>query len=280
MNVAQKLAVNYYRAKLNIIATISKKRAARKAFEMFCTPYKKNKKKTPPIFAKAEKLEFDVDGYSIKGFRFNHPADKKILIIHGFESSIKNFDRYIGPFISKGYEVIGFDAPAHGKSDGKTITLPMYIQVLESIDQRYGPIDRFMAHSFGGLALTHLLEKFPSDRIVKSVLIAPATETTTAIDSFFRFLDLKDDIRVEFDKYIYKKSGVEPSYFSIRRAMKSIESPILWIHDEEDEVTPLSDVLKVKEDGYTNIEFEITKGLGHRRIYKENKTVKRIVDFL
>jgi hypothetical protein len=38
--------------------------------------------------------------------------------------------------------------------------------------------------------------------------------------------------------------------------------------------------MKVKEDNHPNIEFVITKGLGHRRIYRENKVVRRIVEFL
>ncbi len=280
MKFAQKLAVNYIRAKLNLIAVVSKKRAAKKAFDIFCTPFRKPSKKTPPVFHKAEKLSFDLDGLTIKGYRFNHPSENKLMIIHGFESSVRNFDRYIAPFIRKGYEIIAFDGPAHGKSDGKRITLPLYIATLKKANELFGPANRFMAHSFGGLALAHLLESLPDQSGLKAVLIAPATETTTAIDSFFRFLDLKDEVRVEFDKYILKKGGVTAEHLSVRRAMNHITAPVLWVHDEEDDLTPLSDALKVKEDGHPNVEFEITRGLGHRKIYRENRIVKRIVDFL
>jgi pimeloyl-ACP methyl ester carboxylesterase len=62
--------------------------------------------------------------------------------------------------------------------------------------------------------------------------------------------------------------------------MKHIQARVLWVHDEQDEITPLADVLKVKEENHPNIEFMITTGLGHKRIYKENKVTKAIVDFL
>lgn len=280
MKLAQKLAVNYFRAKLNIIGVVSKKRAARKAFEMFCTPFRKPKKKPAKIFDKGEKLSFYLNDIQVKGYRFNHPQEKKLLIIHGFESSIRNFDRYIGPFIKKGYEVIGFDAPAHGRSEGKRITLPDYIRMLEEVNAQYGPCNRFLAHSFGALALAHLLENIKESNEIKSVLIAPATETTTAIDSFLRFLDLNEEIREEFYNHVRKKSGVDPSYFSVKRALQNVNSPILWFHDEEDEITPLQDALNVKELAKPTIEFEISKGLGHRQIYRENKVVKRIVEYL
>ncbi len=279
MKLAQKIAVNYLRAKLNITALVSRKKAAQKAFELFCTPFRKSRKKKPLIFDKAEKLTLIVEGLKIVGHRWNAPQEKKCLIVHGFESTSYNFDRYVHRFVRKGYEVLAFDAPAHGRSEGKQITLPLYVASLQKIYEKFGPIQSYMAHSFGGLALTHFLESLP-DKDFKIVLIAPATETTTAIDSFFTFLHLDNGIRKEFDQLIYEKGGRWPAEYSIRRAIQKIKGPVLWIHDEEDQMTPLSDALKIKEDGHPNIEFMITKGLGHRRIYRENNIVKRILDFL
>ncbi|WP_315815632.1 alpha/beta hydrolase [Paraflavitalea speifideaquila] len=149
-------------------------------------PLRKSKKKTPAIFERGEQLSFSLDGITIRGHRWNHPQTKKVLIVHGFESTTKNFDRYISPLIRKGYEVLAFDAPAHGQSDGKQITLPLYIRTLQEIFHIYGPIQSFMAHSLGGLALMHFIETIPHDAHTRVVLIAPATETTTAIDSFFQ----------------------------------------------------------------------------------------------
>ena len=280
MKLAQKIAVNILRAELNILAVISKRKAAKRALTYFCTPFSGKSKQVPRMYTLSEKLEFSLDGKMIRGYRFNHPADVKVLIIHGFESSAKNFDRYVAPFVRKGYEVLIFDAPAHGRSGGKQISLPEYKKTLEEICRIYGPINRFMAHSYGGLALAHLLEVWPHDDSTKAVFIAPATETVSAIDSFFRMLDLNDEIRKEFDQLIFDRSGVWPDYFSIQRTMPHIRAQILWIHDEEDEVTPLKDTKVIQDAGYPNVEFMITKGYGHRKIYRENKVLKRILDFL
>ena len=62
--------------------------------------------------------------------------------------------------------------------------------------------------------------------------------------------------------------------------MQHIRARVLWIHDEEDDTTPIEDVQKVQEKNYPQIQFVITKGLGHRRIYRENKITRLIVDFL
>lgn len=280
MKLAQKIAVSYFRTKFKLLTVVSSTKAAEKAFGLFCTPQRRNKKPPPKIFEQAEKLAFKFDGITIHGWRWNHGADRKVLIIHGFESSATSFDRYVKPLVKKGYEVLAFDAPAHGKSGSKLITAPLYAKTITEINQRYGPVQSFMAHSFGGLAVSLALEEIHHTSDSRLVLIAPATETTTAINTFFHFLKLDDSLRPEFEKIIIKAGGHPSSWYSIRRAMKLIRAKVLWLHDEDDEITPLADAYKVKEENYPNIQFVITKGLGHRRIYRDNKVSKAIVDFL
>ncbi|HEV7781253.1 MAG TPA: alpha/beta fold hydrolase [Chitinophagaceae bacterium] len=280
MKLSQRLALGYIRAKFQALTSVSKKKAAQKAFELFCTPQSRNKKKLPKIFETGEKLAFVLNDNVVRGWRFNHPAERKVLICHGFESSVINFDRYIKPLVKKGYEVLAFDAPAHGRSGGKTITAPRYKDMILAIHKEYGPVRSFMAHSFGGLAVSLALEEIGHQSDYRLVLIAPATETTTAIDSFFRLLKLDPVLRPEFEKIIIRTGGVGPEWYSIRRAMGNIWAKTRWYQDEEDEVTPMQDVLKVKEENYPNIEFVFTTGLGHRRIYRDNKVTRSVIEFL
>ena len=282
MKLAQKLAIKYVRAKLKMVALVSKPKAAKKALKLFSTPRKKAKVKTPPIFEKGIKLSFKLGDNTIRGHRWLPKGSplKKVLVQHGYESSSMKFSGYISAFVKKGYEVLAFDAPAHGESGGKEINLPMYTQMIEEVYNRFGPIDSFLAHSFGGLALAHFLEKIPFNEHTKVVLIAPATETVTAVDMFFEVLELDSEVRKEFDTMIFQKTGNKTEYFSVRRAMKHIKAPVLWVHDEEDDITPIKDVLKVKEENFPNIQFMFTKGLGHRKIYRDEKVMEAVVDFL
>jgi pimeloyl-ACP methyl ester carboxylesterase len=280
MKFSQKLALSYLRTKFKLIGAISKKKAAEQAFELFCTPQRRNKKPLPAIFEKAETLHFKLDGIQLTGWRWNKGGIKKLLLLHGFESSVINFDRYIRPFVKKGYEVLAFDAPAHGRSEGQVINAPLYRKMILEIYRKYGPIDHFIAHSFGGLALSLALEEINDTVDKRMVLIAPATETVTAIDTFFRFLNLDPAIREDFDKTIIRKGGLPPSWYSIKRAMKHIKATVLWVHDENDDTTPLSDVKELMKDRPSNIEFYITKGLGHRRIYRDAEVTHKIIEFL
>ncbi len=125
------------------------------------------------------------------------------------------------------------------------------------------------------------LAEIKHDANYRVVLIAPATETTTALDQFFKFIHITDkEVRDEFEKIITKMSGQQVSWFSIRRTLQKIKAKILWLHDEDDKITPLKDVFAIKKEAHTNIRFVITKGLGHGRIYRDAEAGKAIIDFL
>jgi len=279
MKLAQRLAIGYIQTKFKLLAGLSKRKAAEQAFVLFSTPFLRSKRLGVP--KSAEVLSFKFKNLTINGFRWNFPQNTKVLILHGFGSAAYKFEAYAAPLVKKGYEVLAFDAPAHGNSEGKTVNAVEYADMINKVIELYGPVHKFIAHSFGGIALSLALEKKEHDPETKIVFIAPATETTTAVDGAFAMLKISDArVKNEFHKIIYNISGKETAWFSIRRAIKNIKADVLWIHDEDDDVTPLSDALKVKEDNHPNINFVITKGLGHQKIYKDQHTKNQVISFL
>lgn len=279
MALAQKIALGYLRAKLNLLGVISPKKAAKEALIIFSTPYRKVRKKVPPIFEKSEHLQFTLHRKKVFAYRWNHPSPKRFLILHGFESSAYNFDRYVKPMVRKGYEVVALDAPAHGRSEGKTINLLEYIEAIHETWKRFGPFDGVMAHSFGGLAISLYLHQHPQNHPPQVALIAPATETSTAVDSFFRLLQLNDQVKEEFKRQVHQRTGFWPADFSISRVAASLQAQVFWAHDEDDDMTPLADALPIRQQNLPNFRFHITRGLGHRRIYRDNQVSRAIIDF-
>ncbi len=280
MKIQQKLAIGFFRTKINFLRIFSVRKAAEEALRLFLTPMKTSSKEKD-VFKNAVHLQFDFEGKLLKGFRWNHPGEKKILILHGFSSSCQNFDKYVHPLLKKNYEVIAFDAPAHGKSEGTSTNAIEYSEMIRKIHELYGPVNGFIAHSFGGIAVCLAMENIEHDANTKIVLIAPATETNTAVDGAFSILGLKNErVRKTVDDLIYERSGKETAWFSVRRAMNNIRASVLWFHDEDDDITPLSDALKVKADNHSNIKFVVTKGLGHRKIYRDEAVVNGTAEFL
>ncbi|MBB1286994.1 alpha/beta hydrolase [Flavisolibacter sp. BT320] len=280
MSLAKRLAVRYIRTKLTLLGKVSKRKAAEKAFEIFTTPPTRVNKDLPPVFKKAESLQFIFQNTRICGYRWNYPLDKKVLILHGFESSVVNFEKYIQPLLKKGYEVLAFDAPAHGRSGGKIINAVDYKNFIQHILNDYGPITNFITHSFGGLALSLALEEVPHDESWKVVFIAPATESERAMQNFFHLVKLDDEIKNEFRKLVEEANGKPLSWYSVARASASIKAQVLFLQDKLDLQTPFADVEPIMQKAYPNYRFVISEGLGHRRIYKDASTLKTIMEFL
>ena len=279
MKLTQRLAIGYVQTKFKLLSVISKRKAAEKAFVIFGTPFMKSIRKAP--IKNAEVIHFQLNNKKMNGYRWNHPQAKKALILHGFGSAAHKFEDYALLLIEKGFEVLAFDAPAHGNSEGDTTNAIEYSEMIIEVMERFGPIENFIAHSFGGISLSLALEQVTHDANTKVVFIAPATETTSAVDGAFKMLKLKNEtVRNEFENIILNLTGKNVAWFSMRRAMDNIKATILWVHDEEDDITPWADALKVKEDNHPNIKFVCTKGLGHRKIYHDESIKKQVIDFM
>ena len=271
--------LSYFKTKIRLASLASVRWGAQIAFDMFSTPYRKSKKPKPTIFKHAENIKITVNDCQINGYKWNPTANKQILILHGFESRAYKFDMYITPLLNNGWGITVMDAKAHGKSEGKQIILPDYVAMIETLEKQYRQFSGYLAHSFGGIAVSLHLEKSANPE-AKLVLIAPATETETAIRLFSKIVGLKEQVVSTIDDLILEKSGKPTSFYSLKRIVPRLSNKILWVHDQNDKITPLTDVQPLIDQHPSHVEFVITSGLGHSRIYKEEKVIDKVVDFL
>jgi pimeloyl-ACP methyl ester carboxylesterase len=272
LKLTQQLALTYYKTKIHTIGLVSPRKAAERAYELFCTPRKPKKKiKEPPLFHKAEKLQLNVNNTILKGFRFIplNPNGNKILILHGFSSYSYKFEKYVSLLKKQGFEIVTFDAPAHGLSDGKLINALIYKEAILKIEDSFGPFYGLMGHSLGGLAGALAFKEFSEQPKRRLVLVAPAIRTDSAIQHFYGLLSIDQKIRTAFELLIKEKTHESINDISVSYAIKYINAPILWIHDKDDKVCLYEDVVPILNGHPANIQFVITEGLGHSRIYKE-----------
>ncbi len=283
MKFRQRIALGYYRTRINTIGLVSPHRAAVLAFDLFSNPFKSNAKRiAPAIFHKANPLSIQLNQFTIHGFQWksNQPDAKKILIVHGFGSYAYKFDNYIVALLKEGFEVLAFDAPGHGSSEGKRINALLYRDMIIEVTNQFGPLYGIIAHSLGGLAASLAMEQIKKNIPDKLVLIAPATETKTAVEHFFGVIKIDGPIKDAFYEIIEALAQQPISYFSVARVVRNAQFNILWVHDEEDNICSFEDVKPLLSEQLPKLELIITKGLGHNKIYKTSTTKDKIVHFL
>lgn len=275
----QKFIINYFRIKIKLLSLLSQKSASLNAFKIFCTPFFRTLYR-PEQILNAEALHYHFEDQSIHGYRWNKGANKKALIVHGYRSALCNLEHFAHKLSTKKYEIYAFDAPAHGLSSGSMLTALQYKNFVGSIINHFGPFDAFITHSFGGLAVCMNLTEIDNQNI-KTVLIAPAANSKTLVEQFFEEMRISNtQIKTGFYNHITELSGREIDWFSIHRCAPYIKGPVLWIHDLEDPITPVDDAKKLQSIGQDNFKYIFTNNLGHRRIYRDEKVVNAIIDFL
>jgi pimeloyl-ACP methyl ester carboxylesterase len=282
MKLIQRIVLKYYIIKFKAIELVSPSKAAKAAFKLFCTPYSGRKiHEEPAVFSKADKLSFQFNDHRIKGFRWQpgQTAGHKVLICHGFDSNSYKFERYIQPLLQLGFEVLAFDAPAHGISTGKTITALLYRDMILKVSADYGPFYAIIAHSFGGIAIALTLEKLKDDHLKKLVLIAPATETVRSLNDFCRYLNISNRLKHEMEKLIMQFEGQASAWYSVARIIQNVTVPTLWIHDKHDKITPYEDMEFLTRLHLPAVKFIITEGLGHS-LYREDAIAEEILTFI
>jgi len=284
IGLSERMYLKYLRTKFKTLALVSHAIAGQKAFELFCTPYPKYKKrKAPAIFHQATKRTVVLsDNTKIHGFEWvpNQPNDETVLIAHGYASFAYKFEHYIAPLLKMGYRVLAFDAPAHGQSEGKHIHVVVYQEAIQQIMQQAGPVHHFIGHSLGALTLSMIAEQIGQPEARKFVLIAPATKTTTTFANFFKMMHLNETTINAFMQDVSGRTSHTVEHFAADRALTNYQGPLLWIHDETDLVCPFEDIIDFKENAPSNIKFLITNGLGHNKVYKTAEVMDQIMAFL
>jgi alpha-beta hydrolase superfamily lysophospholipase len=281
LSLKQRLAVNFYTAKFKTIGLVSPRKAAEKAFELFCTPMNgKPERKEPNAFQHAEKLSFEIEELTIRGWHWKNENNngKKILICHGFDSCAYKFEKYVSLLKKEGFEVFVFDAPGHGISDGKLINAILYSKVVLKANELFGNFYSIIGHSLGGLAATLAAAKL--NDLKKLVLIAPAVETTRAVDNFLRIIELSEEVKQAFIELINEKAQMNYADISVKKNIPFITANTMWLHDTDDTVCPFEDAQKVQQMNLPHVHFYITHSLGHSKIYKEHKVAKDIIHFI
>jgi hypothetical protein len=132
----------------------------------------------------------------------------------------------------------------------------------------------------GGLAASLAFQTLPNQENRRLVLIAPATETVRAIDHFFSIIKVDNKIVEAFNELVTEKVKGPLELVSVGHSVKQIKAPIYWVHDKQDMICVFDAVLPIIKANHPHIQFHITDGLGHSRVYKETAVSAAIVKFV
>ena len=245
----------------------------------FSKPFRyKMPSREAPILTKAKKNIILINDIQKRVVCYNWQGKgPKILLMHGWSGRSTNFYKIIERLMLSNYNVYAFDAPAHGESDGLITNLPEFIISQEELIKKLGPFDAILGHSGGGITSCEVCVRIP--KIKKLILISPFDKMKDIFEKYFDLIDLGDKAKKLMISYFFRKTQRNIIEFSGSSLAKKINAKTLVIHDEDDREVEVLNAINIDKN-IKNSSLMITKGLGHRRILRDDRVINEIIDFL
>lgn len=244
---------------------------------------------TTPIKHKIPKREFEMDANSTQErlhvpeinkdiivYRLGNGA-KKILFVHGWSGRGTQLVKFSDALLEKGYSIVCFDAPAHGKSPGKTTLMPEFIASILEIEKKYGPFEAAIGHSLGGMSLLNAVRL--GLQINRLVTIGSGDIIKDIFDDFTHRMELKPEISDLMRDHFEHKHNKTMAEFSAYLSAKVIDIPVLVIHDRDDHEVPVKCAIHIHEN-LKKGQLMLTRKLGHRKILGDPEVIETSVEFI
>jgi pimeloyl-ACP methyl ester carboxylesterase len=201
------------------------------------------------------------------------------VLLHGWGSHAARFATFVAPLRAAGFSVIGIDAPAHGTSPGRLSDLPRFRDSLAEVLRRHAPVHAVIGHSLGGGAVLTVLAETAEYHPRKICLFGVPSDMDYILGSFAMMLGLKYAARASLRERFAAHFGRSAADISVAAAATSVRMPVLIVHDEEDNVAPITQGAALAAAIPHAIMWR-TQGLGHSGALRDAATIERVVRFL
>ncbi len=284
------IILRLFRTYFRTLARVAPRTAGRHAYRLFTTP---RRRATVPsaveeVMARAERFDVEPGEYRVAAYRWGAQAGgtaPRVMLVHGWESRAARMAVWVEPLLGAGFEVVAFDAPAHGESTGRRTNPMVLSDAMWAVIDHVGPVSACVGHSLGGFAsLLAVSGGGLSGReplaVERLVIIAGAESGVDAMTMFCDILGLGGTfLPLLLAGAAEGAGGRQVADFDAHRLFVDHPVPTLWLHDPEDDEVPFEAGERVARV-CPHVTLEPTPGFGHHRIVRDPAMIRRGLDFL
>ncbi len=208
----------------------------------------------------------------------------RVLLVHGWSARAEVMGLFVDPLLNSGFDVIAIDLPAHGRSNGHALSMPVGAEAILAVDRAIGPITAAITHSFGGTAVALAAEGGPPltsrlNGLQRVVLIASPNRLDAMTAAFAKRRRLTAKIHAALNDVVSTRAGRPIRDIEIGHFLAKADLPALIVHDQNDDDVPFSRAEAICAVAPKAVLLP-TKGLGHRRIVITSTVVRASIRFL
>ena len=249
--------------------------AERHAAVLFCLPRRRSHDDVPAVPVEAREQGVRMGPRRLTTWTWG--TGPRVLLAHGWEGSARDMVPIASELARRQLSVTVFDMPAHGRSSGRTTTLPEMVEAIGAVARGTGMPDAVVGHSLGAAAAVLALR----DGLGASAaaLLAPVAEPWLFLRRLADLLAFSDARYDGLVAQIERRGGAGIHTIDGATAARALRARALILHDPADRQVPFShaEALATAWRGATLL---ATQGLGHRRLLYDPLTVARIVEHI
>lgn len=262
-----------FKSRNNILGRVWPNYAANMAKELFLTPRRYPLKEWERLKEGEGERVSIANGLS--AIRWGK-SNRKILLVHGWESRGTQLSGFVNSLLEEGFQVIALDGPAHGHSEGKQANPEKFSRAVSQAYRELGPFEGVVAHSMGGSALSLALAD--DIQCEKVVLISSPSSIVNVLQRFAGFIGLPKQTAQRFIEMVEGSVGRSAEKLNTALNLSRVSSEGLIIHDRSDIEVPYEDALEISRY-WPSAKLVTTDGYGHRAILRQPEVWQEVADF-
>jgi pimeloyl-ACP methyl ester carboxylesterase len=274
---ATPITLSLMRGAFGMLSRTAPEVASRLAVNLFMKPRRfARPAREKELLAEAEPFEVQVGAESsVQAWRWG--SGPAVLLVHGWEGRGSQLAPLVRPLLGRGFSVVTFDAPAHGDSDGSRSSLPHFAWAVRRVADTVSSPYAIIAHSLGCAATTLALREGLSTQ--RLVFFSPPLNPSDYVDRFGDILNFSTEVLDRMKLRIEERFLRKWSDYALDETARQMTTPLLVIHDREDEETYWSEGSALAA-AWPGARMLTTEGLGHRRILREAGVVEAATRFV
>lgn len=200
-----------------------------------------------------------------------------VYLVHGWGSRGGRLAAFVRPLVDAGFQVVTFDAPGHGASEGRLSSMPEFARALRAVVTAIGPAHGVIAHSLGASAAT--LAMHWGVPVERAVFVAPAADPVGFSLRWAELIGLRPSVVAEMRARSERRLAFQWDDLNVPAMARGRRAPLLIIHDAGDTVVPPEDGRAIAA-AWPGARLVTTSGLGHRTIVRAPEIIQEAVAFI
>ena len=233
------------------------------------------REKDKDFYARGTKRTFRCKRKTIHTYSYGEGPE--VYFVHGWVSYGARWKRYVDEVVALGYQAVVIDAPAHGTSPGRFLSLPDYVLALKHVFNNAKNMHAVINHSIGSLCSIVALKESIVNKPSKIGLLSSFNTAEALLNKFARSIGIHDQIIDNILTWIPRYAGYDISHLNISSHLENMYAEILLVYDRDDLIVPSMEPMTLLNTN-KNINYYPTFGLGHN--LKSPEIIRQVVNFI